>query len=128
MTKFQSIFEDYINILKRFEDVLKEPESDIVRDSAIIRFELTFDLMWKLEKAFLEEYHNVSCSSPRNCMKEAFRLGIIDYDDFWLDMINLRNEAVHTYNEILSKRLYKKLPKTLNFFKKFYKAIKKELK
>jgi len=56
MTKFQSLQEDFARALQRFEEILVEPKNDIVRDSAIKRFEMVFDLGWKTLKAFLEKY------------------------------------------------------------------------
>lgn len=44
MTKFESLIEDFGNALKRFEEILREEKTDIVRDSAIKRFEIVFDL------------------------------------------------------------------------------------
>lgn len=128
MTKFQSLHEDYNKALKRFEEILKEPKNDIVRDSAIKRFELVFDLGWKTLKAFLEEYHGVSCASPRNCFKEAFRVGVIDYDEGWLRLIVDRNYTVHTYKEVFAEKIYGELPGKLPFFQKLAEEFKKSQK
>lgn len=124
MTKFQSLHEDYNRALKRFEEILKAPKNDIVRDSAIKRFELVFDLGWKTLKAFLEEYHGVSCASPRNCFKEAFRVGVIDYDEGWLRLIIDRNYTVHTYKEVFAEKIYGELPNKLQFFQKLAEKFK----
>lgn len=43
MTKFKSLLEDFKNALSRFEEVLKLEKNEIVRDSAIQRFEIVFD-------------------------------------------------------------------------------------
>lgn len=48
MTKFESLWEDFQKALLRLEEVLKEKRSDIIRDSAIKRFEIAFDLVWKM--------------------------------------------------------------------------------
>ena len=47
MTKFESLLEDFLHIVERLEEILREQKIDIVRDSAIKRFELAFDLSWK---------------------------------------------------------------------------------
>ncbi|MGC9069775.1 MAG: HI0074 family nucleotidyltransferase substrate-binding subunit, partial [Elusimicrobiales bacterium] len=85
---------------------------------AIKRFELTFDLAWKLVKTFLEEVKGIRCSSPKDCFREAFHQGILDHNPFWLKIVDLRNFSVHIYSEKLADDLYKKLPKTLKMFKK----------
>lgn len=123
MSKFESLFADFMSALNRLEEILRIEKNDIVRDSAIKRFEMAFDLTWKTVKAFLEEYHNVACASPRNCFREAFRLGLIEYDDYWLTLTSDRNYSVHAYSEALADKIYNDLPKALEFFKKLEKAI-----
>lgn len=125
MTKFLSLLEDFNKALIRFKEILQEKKTDIVRDSAIKRFEITFDLTWKTLKAFLEEHHNTSCASPQSCFREGFRVGVIDYDDSWIEMAKIRNKTVHSYNEALAEEIYAKLSNTLPIFEKLAKALKK---
>jgi nucleotidyltransferase substrate binding protein (TIGR01987 family) len=61
-----------------------------VRDSAIQRFEISFELCWKFLKAYLEEQHNALYTLPRTCFRSAFRHGVIDNDPFWIDLTVLR--------------------------------------
>lgn len=93
----------------RLEEVLAIPKNDIVRDSAIQRFEISFELCWKYLKAYLEEEHNVSCTSPRTCFRAAFKNGVIADDPFWIELTVLRNYTVHTYNEELADFVYSRL-------------------
>ena len=118
MTKLESLKKQYQRAVGRFDEILKEEKNDIIRDSAIKRFEFTFDLAWKVCKAFLDEEKGVMCSSPKECFREAYRNGIIDHDEFWLQMTDWRNEAVHIYSEKFADVLYEKLPETLKYFRK----------
>jgi len=118
MTKLASLLEDFKKAIARLEDVLAVPKTEITRDSAIKRFEIAFDLAWKTSKAFIEERHSSTCASPQSCFKEAFRLGITEYDDLWIDLGKTRNETVHNYSEEFSERAYSKLPDALAAFKK----------
>ena len=117
MTKLDVLKKQYQKAVKRFEEILAKEKNDIVRDSAIKRFEFTFDLSWKLIKAFLEEEKGIKCTSPKECFREAYRQGLIDYDEFWLKMTDWRNETVHTYGEKFADAFYEKLPETLKRFK-----------
>lgn len=126
MSKFKATVEEFQEALEAFEKVLGMEKNDVVRDSAIKRFELTFELAWKTAKAFLEDYRNVRCASPQMCFRELFNHGIIDYDENWIEMAKWRNEAVHTYKEELAEELYLKLPKTLPYFKTLLLKMKKE--
>ena len=116
MTKFQSLSEDFRSALLRFEEILREKKTDIVRDSAIKRFEITFDLSWKTLKAFLEENHNITCVSPKTCFREAFRVGLIEHNVSWIKLADDRNYTAHIYRETLAERIYRKLPEALRTF------------
>lgn len=116
MTKFEALKKQYKKALVRLKEILSKKKSDVVRDAAIKRFEFTFDLSWKLSKTFLEEKKGINCYSPKDCFREAFRQGLIEYDELWLQMTDWRNEIVHTYSEKFADNLFKKLPELLKLF------------
>lgn len=117
MTELESLKNQYNEALDRFEEILSKEKNDIVRDSAIKRFEIIFDLAWKLLKEHLEVKKGILCSSPKECFREGYRREVIDYDELWLDMTDWRNSAVHTYSQKFADILYARLPETLNNFK-----------
>ena len=124
MTKLEALKIQYQRAFSRFREILKKEKNEVTRDSAIKRFEFTFDLAWKTIKAFLEEKKGISISSPKECFREAFRQGLIDYDELWLKMTDWRNEVVHIYKEKLADNLYKKLPTALKYFQILIEQIK----
>lgn len=126
MTKLESLLEDFEKATQRLEEVLRQEKNEFIRDSAIQRFEFTFDLCWKTVKSFLEETHGVICASPKKCFREAYKQGLIDYDDFWIELTNLRNQTSHMYKEELADEIFGILPKTLGYFKKILEAVKNE--
>ena len=123
MSKLDVLRKQYKKAVKRFDEILAEDKNDIVRDSAIKRFEFTFDLSWKIIKAFLEEEKGIKCLSPKECFQQAYAQSLIDYDDFWLKMTDWRNEVVHTYGESFADAFYERLKETLNRFKVLEKSI-----
>jgi hypothetical protein len=74
MTKTSSLRADLLSATARLEQALALPKDDIVRDSAIQRFEICFELCWKFLKAYLEEEHNTVCTSPRTWMIPRIRI------------------------------------------------------
>ena len=116
MTKLSAIKEQYEKAVKRLEEVLDQEKNDFMRDSAIQRFEFTFDISWKLLKELLREDHGIECKSPKSCIRESYKQGIIDYEDFWLEMVKMRNETSHLYNEEMADDVYKELPKAIKVF------------
>jgi nucleotidyltransferase substrate binding protein (TIGR01987 family) len=117
VTKTASLRADLLAATGRLEQALALPKDDIVRDSAIQRFEICFELCWKFLKAYLEEEHNTVCTSPRACFRAAFKNGVIDSDPFWIDLTVLRNYTVHTYSEQLADYVYERLAEAAQRFR-----------
>ena len=116
MKKSAALREDFAAAIGRLEQALALPKDDIVRDSAIQRFEISFELCWKFLKAYLEEEHNASCTSPRTCFRAAFKNGVLNNDPFWIDLTVLRNYTVHTYSESLADHVYGRLAEVARSF------------
>jgi nucleotidyltransferase substrate binding protein (TIGR01987 family) len=123
MTKFESLLEDFERILMKLDEVLRSEKTEINRDSAIQRFEIAVDLAWKTLKTYLEEYRGIICRSPKGCFREAFSQGVIDYDDYWIKIIDFRNQTAHLYSETLAEKIYDELPKVLEYLKILYNSL-----
>ena len=119
-----AILGSFSKSITRLAEVLKEPKTVVTRDSAIKRFELTFELAWKSVKKRLEGT-SVACQSPRDCFAEAFRLGLGSDNPLWLKMIDDRNLSVHTYNEKLADEIYGRLKDYLLLFARLSESLKK---
>ena len=125
MNKLEALLNQFQQAISRLEEALKEPKSGIVRDSAIQRFEFTLDLSWKTAKTFLQEKKGLVCVSPKECFREAYKQGLIEYDDQWLALVDMRNETVHTYNEEVAEKIYNELPRALELFNKLLAVLRK---
>lgn len=115
------------NALQRFSESLQLEKNDIVRDSCIQRFEFCVDLTWKTLKYFLQEKHGILCNSPKECIKEAYKLGLIEYNEKWLSIIDARNLTTHTYNEQIAEQIYNFLPQTLPLPKSLVEKISENI-
>lgn len=107
--------QDFKNAFKRLDEALNEDLSkgSIVIDGVIQRFEFTFETAWKLAKALLD-YSGVEATVPRSVVKEAFKAGIIQDGDGWIDMLEDRNKTAHIYDEAQALKIYEKI-KTVHF-------------
>ena len=124
MTKFEAQILQLEKALSRLNEALAAPKNDIVRDSAIQRFELTIDMAWKLVKTILEEKHGVICHSPKDSFREAYRQKLLSYDEFWLELVDMRNETSHTYKEEIAESVYSRLPKASQYIGALLKNVK----
>jgi len=114
--KKEALRRDFDDILSRWGEVLNQPESDIVRDSAILRFELTYEVAWKLVQLLARE-EGYEVNSPRQAFQRAFTMGWVTDEEVWADIVQARNTAVHVYRQEYAQALYRKL-------RKFHKAFK----
>ena len=100
-----------LNAAARLAEAATLPETDIVRDAAIQRFEFTFELVWKTLQLYLE-HEGLEPSGPRAVLKRAFAMRLIpdqDEGDVWLRMLDDRNLTSHAYDETLAVRIYKRI-------------------
>ena len=116
--------ENFKKCIERLEEVLNLEKNDINRDSAIKRFELCFDLAWKTIKIYAKD-QGIECNSPKNCVKIAFQLKLIDYDERWFDIIKDRNLTVHLYQEEYADEVYDRLKQHLELFKNLFSRLEK---
>ena len=93
-------FSNSLNILTKADKKLIE-EDELYRMGIIGQFSLTFELAWKALQAVLR-LHGIEGSrtgSPLEILKLAYKVGFINDEDLWLNMLKKRNTAVHEYNE-----------------------------
>lgn len=102
---------EYKKALDTLDKALREPSSDLIRDSVIKRFEYTYEICWKSLKRFLQDDYGVEAFSPKECFRELRKLKLIDEKttELLLKMTDDRNEVIHTYNEKFSKHIYLKI-------------------
>lgn len=98
----------------RLHEVFSLPESPVIRDAAIHRFEFTFELLWKTLKLYLE-HQGLETGGPRATLKLAFEHGLIptrEEGGFWLAMLEDRNRTTPTYSEEIAIRIFAHLKAT----------------
>lgn len=113
------VIEDFDKAVKKMNWVLSMEKSEIVRDSAIKKFEICFDLAWKSTKEYAK-MKGLECYSPIDCFKAGFQLKIIDHDEKWVQMVKDRNMSVHIYKEEWIEDLYSRLPNYLKMFEELF--------
>ncbi len=94
--------------IDRLDASLAQPKTEWTRDSAIQRFEFTFELAWKAVAAAAQA-QGVDARSPREAFRRAFALGWIGEEDVWLRMLDDRNRTTHTYHEAIAEEIFERL-------------------
>lgn len=98
---------------------------DIIKEGIIQRFEFTHELAWKLMKDFLTFEGIMNIVGSRSATREAFNKGLIEAGQEWMNMIESRNETVHTYNANVLQTQFNKIVSTYYFLLlQFYEKMK----
>ena len=120
--------EQFVRALTNLKIGVDSSVDDLDIDGTIKRFELCYELAWKLIKEYLEDL-GIICKSPRQCFKYAKENNLIDDEETWLNMIEDRNYLVHTYSMEQSREIFKKIKeKYISSFESLSKSIFKSLK
>lgn len=91
---------------ERLNESVKVAKDELDKDGVIQRFEFTVELLWKTLKIALE-YNKILCSSPRDCVKKAFKYGLIDDDEIVMDMLDDRNKS--SEDEKMSGEIFERI-------------------
>ena len=96
----------YNNFIKAFQN-LKLCENyhapyDVVTQTGLVSlFTICFEQAWKAMKEILEEhgYDEGKTGSPKMIIKLAYQAGMIQDENAWRGILQMRNEVAHSYNE-----------------------------
>lgn len=86
-------------------DALAEARVRDMSDSFVLsgtsaKFNITFDLAWKVMKDILVDYYAITdfvAGSPREVLRKSFQAKLI-FDDVWMEMLKVRNQLSHDYD------------------------------
>lgn len=91
MSRSSQLKEDFRNILAKWKEALNEPETELSRDAAILRFELTYEVGWKLIQVLARE-EGYEVKSPRQAFRQAFSMEWVTDEVVWADILKARKD------------------------------------
>lgn len=124
-TKLENLKSQLKSAFERFKDVMEKEKDEFIRDSAIQRFEFTFEISWKAMKVYLEEKGAINLYFPRDVIRNAAQAGIINSSK-WLKMIETRNITSHIYNENMAEKVYNELPDYIPLIKELIEDLEQD--
>ncbi|MDI6603784.1 MAG: nucleotidyltransferase substrate binding protein [Thermoanaerobacteraceae bacterium] len=118
-------FEQSYKLLNKY---INQPIRTELERAGIIQFyEIAFELSWKLMKDYLEA-QGLDVKSPRETIKQAYQMGLIENGHIWIDALADRNLTVHTYDEKLAEKMVKDIVQVyFPELRKLYEKLSKEL-
>ncbi|MBN2209611.1 MAG: nucleotidyltransferase substrate binding protein [Candidatus Coatesbacteria bacterium] len=102
-------FEHFIRALSQLKDAVElseqRPMTKLEEQGLIQAFECTHELAWNTLKDFLEARSVRKLCGSRDVTREAFKIGLIENGEAWMDMIKSRNLTSHTYDEQVASEI-----------------------
>lgn len=122
MTKTQALLTDLKKASARLKEATNLPSTLINQDATIQRFEFCFELAWKLMRALLVE-NGIKAYGPKNSIRESAKLALINNPLEWFEFLKARNLTVHTYEEKMARKIYKKAKTFVAVLEKFIEKV-----
>lgn len=111
-SKFFNRYRSFCNSLAGLcEARHRDMKDSFVLSGTVQKFNLTFDISWKVMKDIVVKYHKKSdfaVGSPREVLRAAHSVNLID-NDIWMDMLEDRNELAHDYDGTLAEECAEKI-------------------
>ena len=79
--------------------------SKLEEQGLIQAFEFTHELAWNTLKDFLENRGVQNLYGSKDSTREAFKQGLVENGQAWMEMINSRNLSSHTYEEATASQI-----------------------
>jgi nucleotidyltransferase substrate binding protein (TIGR01987 family) len=95
-------------------------------DDTIQRFEVTLELFWKTLKRLLAQ-EGIETNTPKNTLKESFKIGWLHDETAWLQMLEDCNQTSHVDDEEMAKRIYHDIQKYFSEMQKVFLDLKKRV-
>ena len=97
-------FENLKLALSRLEEACAQTEYSNLELAGLVQtFGFAFELCWKTLKDLLTT-EGYEVNSPRETIKKAFEMSLIEDVDRWLNALESRNVLFHIYNESTAKQ------------------------
>ena len=104
-------FQNYRQALSRLTAAVKlsgeRPLSELEQPGLIQGFEYTHELGWNVLKDYLEAQGFVSIIGSKGATRGAFKNGLVEDGEAWMDMIKARNLTSHTYKTEVAEEIVK---------------------
>ena len=79
--------------------------NELEQQGLIQSFEYTYELSWNTIKDYFEFQGETGIYGSRDAYRLAFRRGLIEDGETWMEMIQSRILTSHTYNEEIAEKV-----------------------
>ncbi|WP_101048450.1 nucleotidyltransferase substrate binding protein [Macromonas nakdongensis] len=76
--------------------------SDLEKQGLVQAFEFTHELAWNVMKDYFVYQGHTGITGSRDAIREAFKQGLVQDGEGWMETIKSRNQTSHTYNQAVA--------------------------
>jgi nucleotidyltransferase substrate binding protein (TIGR01987 family) len=99
-------FDNYSKALGQLRKFIERGElNELEKQGLIQAFEYTYELAWNTIKDYFEDQGETNINGSRDAFRLAFRRGLLQDGETWMDMIKSRALTTHTYNEKVAEEI-----------------------
>ncbi|MEW6203374.1 MAG: nucleotidyltransferase substrate binding protein [bacterium] len=103
--RYKHFMQAFGQLEKAVELSEQRPLTELEEQGMIQAFEYTHELAWNVLKDFLESQGLRNLYGSKDTTREAFKRGLIENGEVWMDMIKNRNLTTHTYNGEIAQKI-----------------------
>jgi nucleotidyltransferase substrate binding protein (TIGR01987 family) len=102
-------FNHFVKALSQLKDAValaqQRPLSKLEEQGLIQAFEFTHELAWNTLKDFLQSRGVQNLYGSKDASRAAFKTGLIENGEVWMEMIESRNLTSHAYDEATAAQI-----------------------
>lgn len=121
-------YENFCSALQNLKEIYNydEPYDTVVLTGLVGLYEICFDQSWKMMKEILtlHGYEESAIGSPKMILKTAYKAGMIEDEELWLQGLVAGNNVTHAYNRDIAADI---VSKTKNSFYDMFAELKNKI-
>ena len=104
--RWKQRFQNYQRALKQLTKFIEKGSLNELEEQGMIQsFEYTYELAWNTMKDLFEAQGETGILGSRDAFRLAFRRGLVEQGEVWMDMIKKRGLTSHTYDEQVAREI-----------------------
>ena len=119
--RWKQRFDNYLKAYRELSEAVvlaqAKPLSKLEKQGLIQGFEYTHELAWNVLKDYLQNLGHVGLIGSKDSTREAFKRGLIQNGEVWMEMIQSRNLTSHTYDQALADKVFESI--VVRFYPEF---------
>ncbi len=104
--RWKQRFENFSKAVRQLTKFIEKGALNELEQQGLIQsFEYTYELAWNTIKDFFEAQGETGVLGSRDAFRLAFKRGLFEDGETWMEMINSRALTSHTYNEEIAQKI-----------------------